>query len=434
MEEKKDPGSDWIGGLEPPAELLGRDMLSIYEMECREQPERLAQLLRAYQSDSAIRKELESLRETSHRSSSPILLIGMGAPYCSSITGASYLQSGGRSSFAVDASEWLHYSSTWDEAALSLLVTTSGESAELVRLCEKGANKRLALLSNNDRSTCWSLVRHKLPILAGPEYGNATKTYTNATAACVVLASHILDRSWHEQAAQMLESYSRSLEVLFQQRGKMEEFCRGTANIEIIGRGPAYGAAILGALCIREITGQRAASHSGGGFRHGPLLDVNESHLAIILALGRTAALGVSLAKDCLARGGKVILVQSDEHPYSERLLPIRIDPVPEPWEGVTSVLVPQALTLAIAERFGAKLAPRFQYGEMKEQTFTCVVKAATSAWRLMAKASPGETHLLPLTIDSDKALIHNQKFFTMVIMVAEMSDGPKLRMDSLFC
>lgn len=366
MKEEMDSGRHWVGGVQPPAELLGLSMNSIYEMECREQPEKLAQLLLAYQSDSVIRKELDTLRWMS-QSSGPILLIGIGASYCSSITAASCLQSGGRSAFAVDASEWLHYSSTWDQAALSLLVTTSGESAELVRLCEKGAQKPLVLLCNNNSSTCWSLVRNRLPILAGPEYGNATKTYTNATAACIVLASHILGRSWREESAQIVQSYSRSLEQVFEQRGKMEEFCRGIANIEIIGRGPAYGAAIMGALCIREMTGLRAASHSGGGFRHGPLLDVNESHIAIILALGRTAALGASLAEDCLARGGRVILVESESRPPSERLLPIKIDPTPEPWEGITAVLVPQALTLAIAERFGARLAPRFQYGEMKE-------------------------------------------------------------------
>jgi glucosamine--fructose-6-phosphate aminotransferase (isomerizing) len=366
MEQKKDVESRWIGGAEPPAELRGRSMTSIYEMECREQPQRLAQLIHAYQSDSVIGQELETLREMS-RSPGPILLIGMGASYCSSITGVSYLQSGGRSSFALDASEWLHYSATWDEAALSLLVTTSGESTELVRLCEKGAHTPLALLCNNHHSACWSLVRHKLPILAGPEFGNATKTYTNATAACIVLASHILGRSWREQAEQIVESYSRALDVVFQQRGEMEEFCRGAANIEIIGRGPTYGGAIMGALCIREMTGQRAAPHTGGGFRHGPLLDVNESHVAIILALGKTAALGVSLAEDCLARGGRVILVESENRPHSKRLLPIRMDTTPEPWEGITSVLAPQALTLAIAERYGARLTPRFQYGEMKE-------------------------------------------------------------------
>jgi glutamine---fructose-6-phosphate transaminase (isomerizing) len=43
------------------------------------------------------------------------------------------------------------------------------------------------------------------------------------------------------------------------------------------------------------------------------------------------------------------------------------MDATPEPWEGITSVLAPQALTLAIAERSGATLTPRFQYGEMKE-------------------------------------------------------------------
>jgi glucosamine--fructose-6-phosphate aminotransferase (isomerizing) len=225
----------------------------------------------------------------------------------------------------------------------------------------------MGLLCNNDKSACWSLARHRLPILAGPEYGNATKTYINATAACIVLASHILGRGWQDDVQEVLHSFSASLEMGFSRRNEMEEFCRGAANIEIIGRGPAYGAAIMAALCIREMTGQRAAPHSGGGFRHGPLLDVSESHVAIILALGGTAALGVSLAEDCLARGGRVILVEFENRPQSERLLPIRIEPAPEPWEGITSVLVPQALTLAIAERFGAKLTARFQYGEMKE-------------------------------------------------------------------
>jgi len=366
MKDKNEGELRWIGGVKPPGELLTRSMTSIYEMECREQPQRLAQLLRAYQGENAIRKELDILRQRS-LALGPILFVGMGASYCSSISGASYLQVGGRCSFAVDASEWLHYSEAWGQAAVSLLVTTSGESAELVRLCEQGAQNPIALLCNNEKSACWSLVKNRLPILAGPEYGNATKTYTNATAACIVLASHIMGRAWYEDTDRVVEAYSASLDHAFNERTKMAEFSRGAANIEVIGRGPAYGGAVMGALCVREMTGQRAAPHSGGGFRHGPLLDVNESHLAIILAFGRTAALGVSLAQDCLARGGRVILVESEDRPPSERLLPIRIESVPEPWEGLTSVLVPQALTLAIAERFGAKLTPRFQYGEMKE-------------------------------------------------------------------
>ena len=112
MEDNNSTGTNWIAGVAPPSELLTRSMNQIYEMECREQPARLASLLSAYQADPIIERELDKLRTLS-LSTGPILFIGMGASYCSSITGSSYLQSCGRSSFTVDAGEWLHYSVAW---------------------------------------------------------------------------------------------------------------------------------------------------------------------------------------------------------------------------------------------------------------------------------------------------------------------------------
>jgi glucosamine--fructose-6-phosphate aminotransferase (isomerizing) len=367
VESRAGQDSRWIAGVEPPKEMLTLSMTSIYEMECREQPERLVQMLRAYQEDDHILEALEQLGRMA-LSAGPVMLVGMGASYCSSIVASSFLQSCGRLSFATDASEWLHYSPpVWDQAGVSILLTASGESAELVQLCRNSAKLPLALLCNNEKSTCWSSVEVKLPILAGPEYGNATKTFTNTTAASIVFASHILGRPWREDAERASVAYAAALDKVFSLREELESFCRGAANIELVGRGPAYGGAIMGSLCIREMTGHRAAAHSGGGFRHGPILDVNGSHVAIISALGRAASLGVDLAHDCLARGGRVILVGTKERQKSERFLPITIGAVPEPWEGITSVIVPQALTLAMAEKFGAKLPPRFQYGIMKE-------------------------------------------------------------------
>lgn len=367
MENRPSRERRWIAGVEPPSEVRTLEMTAIYEMECQEQPGCLVRLLRAYGKDRSILNELEAVRQMS-LSPLPVLFIGMGASYCSCIAGASFLQSGGRSSFAVDAGEWLHYSNAaCDQAAISFLLTTSGESAELVQLCKSPSIKRMALLCNNEKSTCWSLTRNHFPILAGPEYGNATKTYTNATAACIVIASHLLGRPWKKDAEQVVQTYASSLNHAFDIRNQLADFCQGAANMELIGRGPGYGAAIMGALCIREMAGNRAAAHSGGGFRHGPLLDVNEGHVAIIFALGRAAELGVGLANDCIARGGKVVLVSTEHREASEKLLPVRLALVPEPWESITSLVVPQALTLAMIERSGAKLKPRFEYGEMKE-------------------------------------------------------------------
>ncbi len=61
-EYKKDPPR-WIAGIEPAKELLTATGTQILEIECREQPEQLRQLLRAYAADSTIRAELRKIRE-----------------------------------------------------------------------------------------------------------------------------------------------------------------------------------------------------------------------------------------------------------------------------------------------------------------------------------------------------------------------------------
>src|SRR3984957_2071109 len=266
MQEMTKQAPRWISGIEPPKELLSATGTQILEIECREQPARLRGLIQAYSGDPTIRAELKKFRELAARSG-PMLFIGMGASFCSAISGSVLLQSHGRLSFSADAGEWLHYApSVWDEAALSILLTTSGESAELVELFKKDSDQPLGLICNNPASTCWKLAENKIPILAGPEYGNATKTYTNATAAAIILASEIAGRPWESDAERAAEVFASNLDPIFAIRGDLENFCRGAANIEIIGRGAAYGGAIMRALCIRELRGFVGVRITGAGF------------------------------------------------------------------------------------------------------------------------------------------------------------------------
>ena len=367
MEDNKKQPPRWVGGVEPAKELLTATGTQILEIECRQQPECLRQLLTAYAGDSTIQAELKQFSRLAQRPG-PVLFIGMGASYCSSISGSTLLQSHGRPGFSVDAGEWLNYAGpVWEDAAISILVTTSGESAELVELFKRAGKHMPGLICNNAASTCWHLAEHKLPILAGPEYGNATKTYTNATAAAIILASAIARRPWQQEAEHAAQVFSSYLDPIFTMRGELDRFCQGAANIEVIGRGAAYGGAFMSALCIREMSGFRAAPHTGAGFKHGPNLDVDQTHVAIIFALGHTAELGIKLAQECNRRGGKVVLVSSHELNPTEKLFPVKIEAVAEPWEGITALLVPQALTLAMVERMGCRLPPRFQYGVMEQ-------------------------------------------------------------------
>src|ERR1700748_527538 len=178
----------WIAGVEPSKELLAMNGTQILEYECREQPTKLRELIAAYKNDEEIRAQLRAIREIAPGSAEPVIFIGMGGSLCSSISASIHLQSNGRSAFSVDAGEWLHYARpVWKESALSVLTTASGESAELVELMRQSRGHPTAVICNTQGSPCWQLAEHRLPILAGPEYGNATKTYTNSTAAGIIL-------------------------------------------------------------------------------------------------------------------------------------------------------------------------------------------------------------------------------------------------------
>lgn len=330
-------------------------MIWKYQSECLEQPSLLRGLLQAYAQGEAVRSEIRALGEAIV-TGLPVLWLGMGASYCSALAGSLTLSLHGRASLAAEASEWLHhFLSVQARFSGPVLVTTSGESAELVELCRRNGTKDNVLICNSSGSPCWSAARIRFPILAGPEYANATKTYTNATAACIILGSELAGIAWHSGAARAADVLEQALARIFARRGELDEFCKPATTIELIGRGAGMSGSIMGALCVREMTGVRAGAHSGGGFRHGPLLDVDSTHVAIIHALGPTAELGRRLAEDCLVRGGRVVLVQRKTMRPATNLLPIVLEEVPPPWEALTSILVPQALTLAMMERMGTQ-------------------------------------------------------------------------------
>jgi glutamine---fructose-6-phosphate transaminase (isomerizing) len=335
-------------------DAMSNEMIDIFRGEVEEQPKRLNDLFAAYTTSAEIRAHMEALNKALPVAL-PVLWLGMGASFASSLAGATSLLMAGRASFVVEASEWLHYAGSVKlQTAAPILVTTSGVSAELVELTRRGGPRPLIVLCNQKDSPCWEAADIRFPILAGPERANATKTYVNSAAASIILASELTGREWQKEVAPVAEAFARSLETALGRRKEMEEFSRHAKNIEIIGRGPCFGGAIMGALCIRELTRMRTFAHSGGGFRHGPNLDVDRSHVAIIPALGRTADLGIRLAEECVQRGGSVILAGSGDLPKtSERMLCVALEQVPEPWEALTSVLVAQALTLALAEERG---------------------------------------------------------------------------------
>lgn len=164
---------------------------------------RLGELFAAYLTSPEIRAQIEALKKALSVPL-PVLWLGMGASFASSLAGATSLLMAGRASFVLEASEWLHYAGSVKlQTAPPILVTTSGVSAELVELTRRAGPNPLIVLCNQNDSPCWAAADIRFPILAGPERANATKTYVNSAAACIILACELTGREWQAEVEQV---------------------------------------------------------------------------------------------------------------------------------------------------------------------------------------------------------------------------------------
>ena len=102
MSQEAGSATEWIGGVQPSAEVRAMNIVQIYEKECREQAARLSELVSAYAENGAIRGELQRLQKVAN-AKEPIVIAGMGASFCSGVTAASLLQLQERNAFVVDA-------------------------------------------------------------------------------------------------------------------------------------------------------------------------------------------------------------------------------------------------------------------------------------------------------------------------------------------
>jgi glucosamine--fructose-6-phosphate aminotransferase (isomerizing) len=338
-------------GEEPHVE--GEAMLEWFRQECNEQPQCLSGLMRAYSNDREIRNAL-AIAYASIDEGAPLLWTGMGASLCSAMVGPPFLAASGKTSFSVDSGEWLHYGpGAQAKLAGHVFISASGESAEVVELLRRPNSSRTITICNDPDSSCWQLAQVRLPILAGIEKANASKTFTNSLVACLILGSELTKTNWLSAVGSVTDGFHSSWDSVVTRRKEMFEFCTGITSIDVIGRGFGLAGAMMGALCLREMTTIRASGHSGGGFRHGPLLDVDSSQLSIIHGTGATSGLARRLAEDCAARGGRVILVSDRVAKETSGIFPVVVSPLVQPWSALTAVLVPQALTLAFIERHG---------------------------------------------------------------------------------
>jgi glutamine---fructose-6-phosphate transaminase (isomerizing) len=262
-----------------------------------------------------------------------VLLTGMGSSWAATLAAEAKLVGGGRLAIGVDSAEALY---RWGavlsgpEAPLAVLVSQSGESQELVRLGNR-LDAPFIAITNHPGSALAHRAAVVLPLHAGEERGPTNQTFLNTIAVADLLGRVLLAEGSEEgiremarllEVAEFLEAASGVDHLLARGEesigelhrhltaGEAEEAAGPLFPWELIGRGSALAAVHQGALTLRELTGRVVAPFSGGFHRHGLVYRSSPATRAIILAAwSEEGSLLAGLARDILARGGRVAFI-----------------------------------------------------------------------------------------------------------------------------
>ncbi|KWX66497.1 SIS domain-containing protein, partial [Mycobacterium sp. NAZ190054] len=243
-----------------------------------------------------------------------------------------------------------------DTGQLSLAISQSGETADVLRALESPAvrDSRLLALTNNTHSTLARLADAVVDCSAGPEIGvAATKTFicqVISGAAVMISALVAMERLSTEAAKCLVDDLRRVPDQMAAASAGARCLIPPLADELIpaggfifIARGSGVPYAAEGALKLKELTYRWAEHCPAGELKHGPLALVGPGTPVVVVDNG-DPKLACNVA-EVAARGGRVITIGT-----AGSSVPV-LDDVGAPWGPVAATIPLQMLarTLALA-------------------------------------------------------------------------------------
>lgn len=290
-----------------------------YLNEIIEQPKALFDALKYYQEEEG-KEILSKISKQYNRANfNCIVFTGMGSSYFVAFLASSLLSIGDIPSYAINASELLHYqSSMLDEKTLLICISQSGESFEIVELLEKISEDITCWgITNSSSSSLAEMASNVLLLNAGSEKMASTKTYVCSILVCLIL-DWVLLNQWNNSKIKEVNSIINYVDKMLnyeREWGKsISDFLGEINSLEIIGRGPSYVSALQASLMFKEVAKISTEGILGGEFRHGPMEIVKEGFKSVLFAPeGKSYKQCISMTKDIIKFGGQVILITNKE-------------------------------------------------------------------------------------------------------------------------
>ncbi len=318
-----------------------------YLQDILEQPGRLRNSLESLQEFPSFERLTARLKRGEfHR----IVLTGMGSSFHALHPCTLQFVDHGITALMVESSELVHYKARFfDEHTLVVVVSQSGQSAEVIRLLKVNCGRSsLVAVTNTPESPLAAHAEAAIITAAGEEFSVSCKTYVTALLALQWMADLICGcdlketRRRLQHAASAAESYLTHWESHV---CSLAGVLLGVRHLFLVGRGTSLAAVGTGALIIKEADHFHAEGMSSAAFRHGPLEMLGEDIFVLVFAGDtRTSQFNLRLLTDIREQKGRAQLVGEDSD-----FPAFRLPAAPESVRPILEILPVQMITLALA-------------------------------------------------------------------------------------
>jgi glucosamine--fructose-6-phosphate aminotransferase (isomerizing) len=294
--------------------------------EIHEQPEVLSRTFGQY-IDPEARGVLLPENNLDFSKINRVILVACGTAYFAAQVGRNWIERYARIPASIDiASEFRYRDAPMDRDCLAVFVSQSGETADTLAAlhhCKEHGLPTIGIV-NVPESSITRDVDLTFPTYAGPEIGVAsTKAFTAQLGALASLAIGLgrvkgtIDAGEEARLSDLLLTTPRLANDVLARKGQIEEIAKGFTDYSsalFIGRNTMWPLALEGALKLKEISYIHAEGFAAGELKHGSIALVDETVPIITIAPDdELFEKTVSNMQEVLARGGKVIMLGSEE-------------------------------------------------------------------------------------------------------------------------
>jgi glucosamine--fructose-6-phosphate aminotransferase (isomerizing) len=294
--------------------------------EIHEQPEVLSRTFGQY-IDPEARRVLLPENNLDFSKINRVILVACGTAYFAAQVGRNWIERYARIPASIDiASEFRYRDAPMDKDCLAVFVSQSGETADTLAALHhcKAHGLQTVGVVNVPESSITREVDLTFPTYAGPEIGVAsTKAFTAQLGALASLAIGLgrvkgtIDAGEEARLSDLLLTTPRLANDVLAREAQIEEIGKGFKDYSsalFIGRNTMWPLALEGALKLKEISYIHAEGFAAGELKHGSIALVDETVPIITIApdddlFEKT----VSNMQEVLARGGKVVMLGSEE-------------------------------------------------------------------------------------------------------------------------